>query len=290
LLPARSSSRVRQKLNGRVSYFLHDGRVDFYNRSIANDEPKREIPCHGANFDSSKVVRNFKLTRNTEIKHSASKGSSVVMDAPLMARVEALLEAARRRSYKSAVEVYHGTVSVLKSLYGPECEQVSSLRNIAAKTLDAHPGSDNTGTNMLMALEGALISVKDELDGGLIGDLQKRIASDVLTDFIQLARAVLSESGDNAKNVAAVLAAAAYEDTIRRMGAAFAGLVGRDDLSEVIDALKKQKILVAPQLGIAQSYLNFRNHALHANWDKIDLSSVHSVLGFVEQLLLKHFG
>jgi len=27
---------------------------------------------------------------------------------------------------------------------------------------------------------------------------------------------------------------------------------------------------VAPQLGVVQGYLNFRNHALHAEWEKID--------------------
>ena len=52
---------------------------------------------------------------------------------------------------------------------------------------------------------------------------------------------------------------------------------------------KEVSVLVAPQLGIALSYLSFRNHALHAEWQKIDRASVQSVLGFVEQLLLKHF-
>jgi hypothetical protein len=53
--------------------------------------------------------------------------------------------------------------------------------------------------------------------------------------------------------------------------------------------VKDKGVLVAPQLAIALSYMNFRNHTLHANWDKIELAAVHSVLGFVEQLLLKHF-
>ena len=91
------------------------------------------------------------------------------------------------------------------------------------------------------------------------------------------------------KNVAAVLSAAAFEDTIRRMGSAFAGVMGKDDLNSVIDALKSKGVLVAPQLGIALGYLNFRNRALHANWDQIDRASVSSVLAFVEGLLLKHF-
>lgn len=111
----------------------------------------------------------------------------------------------------------------------------------------------------------------------------------MLTDFIQLARNALNQSDDGAKNVAAVLAAAAFEDTIRRMGENFAGVIGQDDLSEVLKKLKDAGAIQSPQVGIAQSYLSFRNHALHANWDKIQRESIQSVLGFVEQLLLKHF-
>jgi len=192
-------------------------------------------------------------------------------------------------NYKWAVETFHGTVSVLSALYGQESEQIKSLNRIAEQTIIKNPGNNAIADYMLTALRGTLTNMQAELDLGLIGNLQKRFAGDVLTDFIQLARVILNESADDGKNVAAVLAAAAYEDTIRRMGAVFAGIVGRDDLSDVIDALKKSGTLVAPQLGIALSYLNFRNHALHANWDKIDLASVHSVLGFIEQLLLKHF-
>ena len=131
--------------------------------------------------------------------------------------------------------------------------------------------------------------LKAEIESGLMGSLQKRMTSEVLTDMVQLARTVLDEAGDNAKNVAAVLSAAAFEDTIRRMGSVFAGVMGKDDLPSVIDALKSKGTLVAPQLGIALGYLNFRNRALHANWDQIDRASVSSVLAFVEGLLLKHF-
>jgi hypothetical protein len=60
-------------------------------------------------------------------------------------------------------------------------------------------------------------------------------------------------------------------------------------LADVLTALKDNGILQGSQVGIAQSYLNFRNNALHAKWDQIERESVASVLGFVEQLLLKHF-
>jgi hypothetical protein len=56
-------------------------------------------------------------------------------------------------------------------------------------------------------------------------------------------------------------------------------------LSDVIDALRQKGVLVSPQLGTAQSFLSFRNHALHANWEKIDRSEVASALAFVQEVI-----
>lgn len=185
-------------------------------------------------------------------------------------------------------EVYQGALTVISAVHGPESHQVTALRE-TAKSVEFRGGNAYQLGMFRNALKGALKNLQQELDAGLIGSLAKRFSSEVLTDLVQLARAVLDEPGDNAKNVAAVLAAAAFEDTIRRMGSAFAGVMGKDDLSDVIETLKQKGILVAPQLGIAISYLNFRNRALHANWEQIDRASVNSVLGFVQELLLKHF-
>ena len=48
--------------------------------------------------------------------------------------------------------------------------------------------------------------------------------------------------------------------------------------------------MVGASLLIGLSYLEFRNDALHADWDKLDGAAVASRLAFVEVLLLKHFG
>ena len=89
--------------------------------------------------------------------------------------------------------------------------------------------------------------------------------------------------------MAAVLAAAAYEDTLRRLGEAHAGVTGRPSLPDVITALKKTRVLEGASVGIASSYLKFRNDALHADWSNIEAGAVQSVIAFVEGLLLKHF-
>jgi len=84
------------------------------------------------------------------------------------------------------------------------------------------------------------------------------------------------------------LTAAAFEDTIRRL-AAKEGIAHYDKLADTLEELKMKGILQGAQVGVAQSFLSFRNKALHAKWAEVDMPSVQSALAFTEQLLLKHF-
>jgi hypothetical protein len=47
-------------------------------------------------------------------------------------------------------------------------------------------------------------------------------------------------------------------------------------------------VLQGAEVGTAQSYLTFRNRALHAQWDEVSRPVVESALAFTEQMLLKH--
>ena len=143
--------------------------------------------------------------------------------------------------------------------------------------------------NIAEALKGALKNLQGEIDAGAIGSISRGVTGEVLGDIVGLAKAALAENYPNSKNVAAVLAAAAFEDTIRRMGSAFAGVDDRRDLQDVISELKKTGILEGPQLSITQAHLKFRNDALHADWDKVDKVGVSTALQLVQELLLKHF-
>jgi hypothetical protein len=208
----------------------------------------------------------------------------------ILRRVDELIELSKHTGteiHANASELAQGCVSLLSLVYGPNSVQLQQFNVSLVNMSKEKTGFANYW--IVTASQGLLKNLKHEIEAGLIGSLRQRITGEVLTDLIQLSRTVLNESGDNAKNVAAVLSAAAFEDTIRRMGESLAGVTGEDDLAEVLKKLKEAGVIQSPQVGIAQSYLNFRNHALHANWDKIQRESVHSVLGFVEQLLLKHF-
>ena len=60
-------------------------------------------------------------------------------------------------------------------------------------------------------------------------------------------------------------------------------------MTEVISALKSKGLIKGGQNKLLQALPKIRNLALHAQWDKFSELEVGSVLGYVEQFLLKHF-
>lgn len=135
---------------------------------------------------------------------------------------------------------------------------------------------------------GVLKNLLLDLEAGLIGNLQQQIAGEVLGDLIELAKVALSKDKQRV-NVAAVLVAASYEDTLRRMGTQLAGISNKPKLEKVQNILKGKDLLRGSEVSALAGFLKFRNDALHADWDHIEKTTVHSCLSFVEQLLLKHF-
>jgi hypothetical protein len=205
-------------------------------------------------------------------------------------RIDALIQAATGpRSVGLQSEIYNGTLSVIAAMYGPNSSQEKELRAYLERLRGtAHPGYDHIIAYSIVAIAGALASMRAEIDAGFVGTLRASITGDVLSDLVKLARAALDEAGDEAKNVAAVLAAAAYEDTLRRL-AELRGVAATESLADLITALKDAGVLAGAQVGIAQSYLSFRNKALHAQWAKVDRAAAVSVLAFTEQLLVQSF-
>lgn len=207
----------------------------------------------------------------------------------ILARVETLLAMTQQETSISIQNtLYHGTLGVMQALYGlnssRECDLRSYIERLSEKT---HPSNPHIIKQSIAAIIGALTSIKNELDSGFLGSLQAGIAAELLTDLTKLARAVLDQDDDGAKNVAAVLAAAAFEDTVRKL-ATFHGTPHQDKLVDVLTDLKAANVLQGAEVGIAQSYLGFRNKALHAKWSEVDRPAVHAVLAFTAQLILKH--
>jgi hypothetical protein len=185
---------------------------------------------------------------------------------------------------------FQGTVTLARRLYGETSPQLIALREAQQKAAGRMGNVDYIFAVYVGPLvRGTLGALKRDLRAGLVGSIARQAAGEVLGDMLGLAKEALSHSGDGPKNVAAVLTAAAFEDTIRGMGASLAGVVGRPDLSDVLTALKQSGIFVGAAFTTAQSYLKFRNDALHADWTALSPAVVGSCLVFVEHLIVTHF-
>lgn len=213
------------------------------------------------------------------------------MDITLLkSRVDSLLNSS---SQTSSIELqnalYFGTLSVMQAVYGSNSSQERDLRTYLERLREKlPPGNSLLIQQSISAIKGALSSIKAEIESGFMGTLRTTLTGEVLTDIIKLTRAVLEEKGDDAKNVASVLAAAAFEDTLRKL-ADIKKCGDADKLADLLTQIKDAGVLQGAEVGIAQSYLSFRNRALHAKWNEVDRPSVESVLAFVEQIILKHF-
>jgi hypothetical protein len=186
----------------------------------------------------------------------------------------------------TAHEAIPFATSILAALYGPHSAQLEAFNSRMEEISRMKEGQN---FNRLGCAYNTIQNVVAEIKSGLIINLRTQVAGEVMAELVGLGREILADGTDPATNVSAVLIAAAFEDLMRRMGSELAGVVGRPKLEDVVVALKTAGVLNGSEVGIALSYLQFRNHSLHAEWAKVEKSQVQSCIGFIEALLLKHF-
>lgn len=140
--------------------------------------------------------------------------------------------------------------------------------------------------DQLKTLAGIFRSAKEAFEGGYLFDVERDVSAEIFGDFVVLAKQALAE--DN-KDVAAVLAAAALEDALKRYAASNGLDVDDASMSKIIGALKSKGLVSGAQKSLLTAMLRMRNHAMHAEWEKIEKPDVSGLIGFVEQFLLTHF-
>ena len=215
-------------------------------------------------------------------------------DKVIVQRIDELLATkVDEEAYQQAYQALQGTLTLLGAVHGRGSRQEATLLQVLDFTLKKKQGEGSLHSNFIEfvwpAVSGALHALKEDVQAGLVGDLRRRAVGEVVSDMLGLAKAAVAEGTKGSKNVAAVLAGAAYEDTVRRMGATLADVQGRPKLEEVVGALKEANVLQGSEVGIVLSHLNFRNGALHADWTRVTDTGVNSCINLVEHLLLKHF-
>jgi hypothetical protein len=178
---------------------------------------------------------------------------------------------------------------MLTTLHGAQSTQLKAFLDGCAAISKNSTGAGNAAAHLHRHAQGAITNALAEVEAGLIVNLRAQVAGEILSELVGLGKETLEADTESAKNVAAVLIAAAFEDLMRRMGSELAGVVGRPKLEDVLTALKNAGVLKGGEVGTAQSYLKFRNDSLHADWAKVQKSQVQSCTAFIEALLVKHF-
>ncbi|MDD5114870.1 MAG: hypothetical protein PHC94_12705 [Methylobacter sp.] len=132
---------------------------------------------------------------------------------------------------------------------------------------------------------GLLQSVQLEAQAGLLTKLEDQVIATAFDDFLDHA-SQYHKSGKVKE--AAVLASAVLEDTVKRVatknGISPSGL----SLEPLIDELAKGGIVTQVKAKRLKSYSAIRNHALHAEWDKLDLKDVGAQISGLRELLDEH--
>jgi len=138
----------------------------------------------------------------------------------------------------------------------------------------------------LNIFRGIFLGAKSDIDGGYLFDFQSAISGEIFGDFVASAKAAL-DRGEH--TVASVLACAALEDSLKRFAAANELNVEDKTMEDIVNALKSKGLVSGSQKGLLAAMPRIRNHAMHANWDKLTPEDAGSVIGFVEQFLLANF-
>ena len=140
--------------------------------------------------------------------------------------------------------------------------------------------------SQVAALKGIFSAARADYVGGYTFKLQTLISGEIYGDFVALSKRALAE---DSKDVAAVLACAALEDALKRIAYLNSLDVSNKSMQDVVNALKAKGVVSGAQKTLLDTMPKIRDYAMHANWNKIAPQDVGSVIGFVEQLLLKYF-
>ena len=209
----------------------------------------------------------------------------------IMNRIDKLLEKDPKGvSLEEAAEAALAVTNIFETIYGPrspQLELVEKVRKQVYENKNARPGDEYFNARLFVQhLHGYLRELKVAIEDGLILNIQNEARGETLGDFLVLAREALDAEQ---KDVAAVLACAALEDTLKRC-ASDRGLDVQDkNMNEVVNALKAEGVIRRNQGALLSAFVKLRNDAFHAQWDAIDTTGVTSIIAFTEEFLARQF-
>lgn len=150
------------------------------------------------------------------------------------------------------------------------------------------PGAGDTlWLETVASILGILKSAAAEWSSGLIGTLELHFIGLAFEDFL---RHALEHNENGKKEVAAVLASAVLEDTVKRLCRVHGILTDDKTLDSLINALKARQVLGKVKGERLRSHATLRNQAFHAQWEAFDQRDLRQMIEDLQELLETHFG
>lgn len=211
----------------------------------------------------------------------------------ILTRIDELITNCKRiyigGKYDTSVleDTIFGTVSILRMVYGEGTEQSKALLQLRESYIKSSVNfrlSYSIDIKFLML--GILSTLRSDIDNGFISSIQNQAAGEIYGNFTSLAKSLVHEGH---KDPAAVLACGALEDSMKKFAMKNGLNVYEQELSGVVNALKAAGLLKGAQSGVVQSFVKLRNKIFHAQFDKVELPEIMSLISFVETFILQNF-
>src|SRR5258708_25094675 len=111
--------------------------------------------------------------------------------------------------YGAASEATQFATSMLTALYGAHSSQLEAFSQGCEAITKSKVGI--VPVELRRHAYGTIKNAKAEVEAGLVGNLRAQVTGEVLADLVSLGKEILAGGTEVAKNVAAVLIAAAFE-------------------------------------------------------------------------------
>ena len=136
--------------------------------------------------------------------------------------------------------------------------------------------------HVVQKLTGLLESLKNEIESGLLKNLEYVFIADTFDDFLKHAE---NFHKSNNKKEAAILASIVFEDTIRKIAEKNNIKQEGINLDKLIDSFSKQNIFTNIKAKKAKTFATIRNKALHTQWSEFDIRDVGDLIKGTKEII-----
>lgn len=137
-------------------------------------------------------------------------------------------------------------------------------------------------SHVIQKFYAVLSAAYEDWSAGLLRKVEHLVAAATFAQFLD--HAELYHKG-NKKVEAAVLASAVLEDTIKKIASKNSVKPTGKSLEPLIDGLAAKDVFSQVRCKRVKSYAAVRNHALHAEWDSLDIRDVGDLIQGTRELI-----